>query len=199
MQIKIIAVAYDRPIQLRMLIDCFIIQTDPRWELSIVYDGPAPEKILDIITPYIEGKYKDERIHFYQSEERYQKYGHPNRRSMLQSIKCDPKDFILMQNDDNYLVPKTIEFIQSVIKPNTGIVYWDAVHSHMGYDVHISEMKENFIDMAAFVVRADVAKFTGFNSDHFSADGRYAEECAGTCRSKGLQIVKIKKPLLIHN
>jgi len=198
-KIHCICVAYERYEPLEILIRCFLIQTCPDWTLHIIYDGEAPQRIMDIVEPFISGNRKDERIRFYCSEERYQNYGHPNRRSMLQSIKCDPNDFILMQNDDNYMIPRTIEFIQNVIKPNTGIVYWDTVHSHMDYYVHISELKENFIDMAAFAVRADVARRTGFNSDHFSADGRYAEECVGTCRSMGLQIIKIKKPLLIHN
>lgn len=199
MHVQIIMVAYERYIPLEIAIRSFLIQTNPDWVLHIVYDGPAPDGILEIIQPYKEGRFKDERIKFYQSDERYQNYGHPNRRSMLQSINCDSSDFILMQNDDNYMIPRSIEFILKEIRHNVGIIYWDTVHSHMEYNVHISELKENFVDMAAFAVRADVAKYTGFNHDHFSADGRYAEECAATCRSRGLQIVKIRKPLLIHN
>lgn len=194
-KIQIIMVAYERYIPLEIAIRSFIIQTNPNWTLHIVYDGPAPQGILDIVNPFA----ADGRIHFYQSPERYQNYGHPNRRSMLQSIECNHSDFILMQNDDNYMIPRTIEFILKEIKPNVGIVYWDTVHSHMEYNVHSSELRENFIDMAAFAVRADVARATGFNYDHFSADGKYAEECAATCKARGLHIIKIRKPLLIHN
>lgn len=165
--------------------------------LHIVYDGHAPDEITDIVAPFIEAD--KERVHFYQSAERYQQYGHPNRQTMLQAVVTDPGDYILMQNDDNYMVPRTIEFILDKARNDIGIIYWDTVHSHMNYDVHISELRENFIDMAAFAVKADIAKETGFNSLHFSADGRYAEECAKMCKRKGLNIVKIKKPLLIHN
>lgn len=197
--IQVIAVAYDRVEPLEILIRCFLIQTNPDWVLHIIYDGPAPEKILDIIEPFTHGHRKDNRIHFYQSEERYQAYGHPNRRSMLQSVQCDPHDFILLSNDDNYYVPVFIEKMIEAIKSNTGIVYCNTVHSHMQYDINVSELKENFIDIGAFIVRADVAKHTGFNHDHFSADGRYAEECYGTCVSKGLKAIKIHKPYFIHN
>jgi hypothetical protein len=96
-------------------------------------------------------------------------------------------------------VPVFVEKMLDVVKHNTGIVYCNTVHSHMQYDVHLSELKENFIDIGAFIVRADAAKKTGFNHDHFSADGRYAEECVGTCRAMGLQIIKIHKPYFIHN
>jgi hypothetical protein len=198
-KIHCICVAYERYEPLEILIRCFLIQTCPDWVLHIVYDGPAPQRIMDIIEPFTHGNRKDDRIHFYQSDERYQNYGHPNRRSMLQSIKCDTKDFILLSNDDNYYVPVFIEKMIEVAKPNTGIIYCNTVHSHMQYDINVSELKENFIDIGAFIVRSDVAKATGFNHDHFSADGRYAEECAGTCRARGLQITKIHKPYFIHN
>lgn len=199
MKVHCIAVAYERYEPLEILIRCFLIQTSPDWVLHVVYDGPAPQRILDIIEPFTHGHRKDDRIHFYQSEERYQNFGHPNRRSMLQSIQCDPNDFILLSNDDNYYVPLFVEKMTDVIKPHTGIVYCNTVHSHMQYDVHISELKENFIDIGAFIVRADVAKRTGFNHDHFSADGVYAEGCLSTCRGMGLQTIKIHKPYFIHN
>jgi hypothetical protein len=197
--IQIICVAYERPVELQTLINCFILQTDSRWVLHIVYDGPAPQKILEIVKPFINGNRKDERIHFYESPERYQKYGHPNRRTMLQSIECSPHDYILMTNDDNMYVPRFVEYMLKAAKFNTGIVYCDTVHSHMEYNLHISYLKENFIDMGAFIVRSDVAKKTGFNHDHFSADGTYAVECLSTCNKMRLKEVKISKPLFIHN
>jgi hypothetical protein len=118
---------------------------------------------------------------------------------MLQTIDCESKDFILMGNDDNYHIIRSVEFILKAVQFNTGIVYWDTVHSHMEYSLHISQLAENFIDMAAFAVRADVAREAGFNYDHFSADGKYAEDCMNVCNRMRLKIVKINKPLLVHN
>jgi hypothetical protein len=195
MKIQIIMVAYNRYTELEIAIRSFMVQSNPDWVLHIVYDGPAPQGILDIVTPLL---IKD-KIIFYQSEERYQCYGHPNRRSMLQAVQCSPHDFILLGNDDNYYVPKFIEWMTKFIDNTVGLVYCDTVHSHMEYDLHRSELKENFIDIGSFIVRADVAKETGFNYDHFSADGRYAEECHATCKAKGLRVVKVQKPLFVHN
>jgi hypothetical protein len=195
MKLHVIIVAYERYIPLEIMIKCFQVQTSPDWVLHIVYDGPAPQGILDIINPVL----KDERIHFYESPERYQKYGHPNRKTMLETLKCDPKDFILLTNDDNFYVPRFVEFMLKEVKYNIGLVYCDTVHSHMEYRLHVSELKENFIDLGAFIVRADIAKMTGFNHDHFSADGVYAEECVRTCNLKRLKTVKINKPLFVHN
>jgi hypothetical protein len=197
--IQIIAVAYDRVVPLEILIRSFIVQTDPRWVLHVVYDGPAPQEILNAVHPFINGDRRDERIHFYQSPERYQKYGHPNRRTMLQSIECRPGDFILMTNDDNYYCPVFIDMMFKEMRSKVGMIYCDTVHSHAAYSVHVSEIRENYIDMGSFIVRADIAKATGFNYDHFSADGTYAVECLKSCQRKGLRAVKINKPIFVHN
>jgi hypothetical protein len=193
--IQIICVAYERYIPLEILVKSFQVQTSVLWKLHVVYDGPAPQRIINIMEPLMQ----DDRVKFYQSPERYQKYGHPNRRTMLQTLKCDDKDFILLTNDDNYYTPRFVEFMLKEVKWNTGIVYCDTVHSHMEYALHRSELKENMIDIGAFIVRADIAKRTGFKHDHFSADGVYAEECVQTCNQKRLKVVKINKPLFVHN
>ena len=117
---------------------------------------------------------------------------------MLQSIETTTGDYILLSNDDNYYVPRFVEFMLKNTTGN-GIIYCDTVHSHMEYGYHVSDLKENFIDIGAFIVREDIAKKTGFNYDHFSADGVYAEECYANCKRKGLKALKINKPLFIHN
>jgi hypothetical protein len=193
--LHVIMVAYERYVPLEIAIRSFLVQTDQRWVLHIIYDGPAPQGILDIVQPLM----KDARVKFYQTPVRNGKYGHPNRRAMLQEIVCDERDFILLTNDDNYYVPRFVELMLREAIVKIGLVYCNTVHSHWEYGVNNSELRENFIDIGAFIVRSDIAKATGFNHDHFSADGRYAEDCADTCRRKGLKTVKINKPLFIHN
>lgn len=199
MKIHVIVVAYERYEPLEILIRSFLVQTNPNWILYVIYDGPVPQKILDIIGVFIDGSRKDERIHFYKSEQRYQKYGHPNRRMMLQEIKTDLDDFILMTNDDNYYICRFVEFFLGVIKPDTGIVYCDTLHSLTDYDVHNSTLGQGGIDMGAFIVRSDVAKQTGFNHDDVQADGFYAGECLKTCERENLKAIKINKALFVHN
>lgn len=201
MRIKIICVAYERPVPLEILIRSFILQTDPNWILNIAYDGKAPQSILDVVYPFVSGERKDDRIHFYESPERYQNYGHPNRRTMLQAMDIEPGDYILMTNDDNYYVPRFVEFMlkECIGSNKAGIIYCDTVHSHMEYNVHKSSLVECGIDMGCFIVKGDVAKETGFNHNHFSADGTYAVECLKTATKRGYKVVKINKPLFIHN
>lgn len=192
-KINIICVAYERPVRMRILIDCILTQTNPNWQLYIVYDGKAPRKIRKIMELYA-----DDRILMVESEIRNQNYGHPNRKWMLDRLPSNT-DFVLMTNDDNYYVPKFVEYMLNECAPDVGMVYCDTVHSHASYDINYSELRENHIDMGAFIVRQDVAKEAGFNYICFNADGKYAVECAETCKKKGLKIVHINKAIFVHN
>jgi hypothetical protein len=177
-----------------MLIDCFIIQTDSRWNLHIIYDGPAPKEIQEVI-----GLYNDCRINFYCSAQRNGNYGHPNRRRVLDKLAGEPGDFVLMTNDDNVYVPVFVEMMMQNATRLVGIVSCNTVHSHFQYRVHESRLVENGIDMGAFIVKYEIAKAIGFKYDDFSADGKYAEECANACRCASMDMVHIDKPYFVHN
>jgi hypothetical protein len=194
MILKVMSVAYERPIPMRILIDCFLVQTNPNWELTIVHDGVASPEVWKTVSLY-----DDSRINFQESPERYGQYGHPNRKIFLEQLNPTKDEFVLLTNDDNMLVPVFIEEVLKRCVNNTGMIYWDAVHSHFQYNVLKSTIKVDRIDISSFVVRADVAKAVGFNNFAFNGDGYYAEECANACRHLGLRIDYIPKPLLIHN
>ena len=191
--IKIICVAYERPIAMRGLIDSFILQTNPAWELNIIHDGPAPKNIMDTIALY-----NDERVKFKCSATRTQNYGHVNRKMMLDSMRKS-EDFLLMTNDDNYYTPVFVEYMLRECKPDVGFVYCDSVHSHFHYNHHNTKIQEHWIDIGSFIVKLNVAKQTGFNNVTWSADGVYAEECLANCKKLGLRDVYIPKPIFIHN
>ena len=193
MKLQVLCVAYNRPIELMELCLCFLRQTNPNWELTIMYDGVVPKQIQDIMNLF-----GDERIHFTHSEKRNQLWGHPNRKTMLEALQCDPGDFVLMTNDDNVYVPIFVDVMLEAAN-NAGIVMCDTLHSYTRYTPHISELRECGIDMGAFIVRADVAKAVGFNHTHFSADGRYAQECGAYCKKIDLPIRHVKHLLFIHN
>jgi hypothetical protein len=104
-----------------------------------------------------------------------------------------------MTNDDNYYVPVFIEEMLQKATRTVGIVSCNTVHSHFQYKVHESKLVESGIDMGAFIVRYPIAKAIGFKYDDFSADGKYAVECAEACRCNRFDTVHISKPLFIHN
>lgn len=190
--LKVIVVAYFRPLPLQIMINCFRVQTDPRWEMHIIHDGPAPEDVKNILPD-------DPRVIFYETSHRLKNYGHPNRRRMLNDIQAIPQDFILITNDDNYYVPEFVRYMRQEAKPNVGIIYNDCLHNYMSYEVLKSKMQTNAIDMGSFVVRADIAKAVGFTSDAFHADGIYAEACAAYCNTNNIAIKYIPRSLFVHN
>jgi hypothetical protein len=197
--IHIICVAYERIIPLRILIDCFLIQTDPRWKLHIIYDGLPPKDIMDLIKSYEYHPFNKGSIDFTWSKERNQNFGHPNRKYMLENLKGNPEDFVLMTNDDNIYIPVFVEYMLNAVKNNIGIVSCNTIHSHFQYNVHESKLFECGIDMGAFIVKYSIAKKVGFNHNHHSADGRYAVECANACHIANLETIHIPKCLFIHN
>lgn len=191
--IHVITVAYNRPAALRLLIASFYLQTSPLWDMRVFHDGKLPDSYKEL---------RSDKVKLSGTPVRSENYGHPNRRSALQLIQCDPKDFILLTNDDNYYVPVFVEQMLSTVKEDTGLVFCDTVHSthdHYNYILHKPILREKGIDIGAFIVRADVAKETGFNYIHRSADGKYCEECIETMNKKGLKAVYIERPLYVHN
>ncbi len=192
--IKVICVAYERPIPMRGLIDSFLLQTNPDWELDIIYDGPIPEDIWAVLNLY-----NDARLWFDYTEVRTENYGHLNRKAKLEEAESSDTDFILMTNDDNYYVPVFIDYFLKEITSDVGFVYCDSVHSHFEYNLHKTKVKVDHIDIGSFIVRADMAKMAGFHNITFNADGEYAEACLAMCHQHGLREVYIPKPLFIHN
>lgn len=199
--IHVIAVAYNRLVPLRILIDSFLVQTDNRWKLNIIYDGLPPQEIMELIRSYTQPFYsRNANIDFEWTNKRNGNYGHPNRRMMLDKLVGEPGDFVLMTNDDNYYVPTFVAQMMEHTKDNNcGIVYCDTVHSHFGHSLHSSSLVEYGIDMGAFIVRYNIAKAVRFIHEDFSADGKYAQECSRYCGMNGLIVTHIQRPLFIHN
>lgn len=193
MKIVVIAAAYEKPIHLRGQIDSFILQTDTNWEIRIIHDGRSSEEMRSMISLY-----DDPRVIFIETKQRTGLWGHPNRRWALEELP-ESEDYVLITNDDNYYVPRFVEFFREQCDEDVGIVYCDTVHSYLNYDVMKSEMRASYIDSGAFIVRMDIAKKVGFIHVHEQADGRYAERCATECLNRSLKIVYISRPLFIHN
>lgn len=193
MKLYVICVAYHRAIPMRILVDSFLLQTNPNWVLYVVHDHVMPRNVRDIADWYC-----DDRVTFIETKKRLGCYGHPNRKIMLETLPvCD--DYVLMTNDDNYYPPVFVEYMLDQCTQTTGMVYCDVLHSHFAYDYHISTPRENHIDMGSFIVRLDVAKTVGFHDVTFSADGKYAEACKDYCDKNDLNVVHIQKSLFVHN
>lgn len=193
--LKVMAVAFERPIPMRILIDCFLVQTNPNWELLIVHDGVASKAVREVAYNYAD----EPRVRYFETFKRKQQYGHPNRQTYLKSIEYSEDEFILLTNDDNFYCPVYVQYMLESIQENTGMVYCDTVHSHFKYNVLKTLVAVDHIDIGSFIVRADIAKAVGFNHFEFNGDGMYAEECKKLCIERGLRVDYVPKPIFIHN
>jgi hypothetical protein len=195
--LHVIIVAWHRAIPLRIMLDCFLLQSDARWMVHVWHDGPAPQDVKDVMAL---PEYQDPRIEYIETPITNGFWGHINRRLALRALPLNHRDYVLITNDDNYYVPDFVKiFMKEARRGDTGFVYCDTVHSYYQYNLLVSEVKENHIDMGSFIVKLDVAKRVGFNYTHLSADGKYAEECASYCKARRLRIHHIEKPCFVHN
>lgn len=199
MTLHVICAAYKRIIPLRILIDSFLVQTNPNWKLYIIHDGKMPEAVKDIIKLY-----DDERIKVYSTETRNGHSGFGNRDMMMKGIKGEDGDYVMSTNDDNYYVPI---FVDEMLKigyvqpgsPGIGIIYCNMIHSHFGYTVLSTVLQVYYIDMGAFAVLLPLAKKVGIKALDDCADGKFAQDCLAECNATGLITVKSEKIMFIHN
>jgi hypothetical protein len=194
MKLHIIVTAFERPVWLKRLVLDFILQTNASWEMHIIHDGPILKEVADFITGL-----NDSRIELIITPQVNGFWGHPNRSAMLNKIKGDPGDFVLITNHDNQYVPAFIEIFRAHSNAQVGFIYCNTIHNYFNYDILLTQVRVGHIDMGSFIVRLDVAQKVGFKHNVEVADGMYAEECAGECRRLGLRIVSINKALFIHN
>ena len=195
--LNVICTVYQRVEPIKILIGSFLVQSSSKWKLYIIHDGPAPEKLKEYMAQYKNNNF----IEFTETEKVNGYWGHPNRNIMLRKMILNHSDFLLITNDDNYYVPKFVEyFLLSASRgPKTGMVYCDMIHSHLEYGVLKSRIEIGFVDMGSFIVRIDVAKKVGFKYINMAADGQFAIDCHKLCRKMKLRVNYIEKPLFVHN
>jgi hypothetical protein len=195
-KLHIIIAAYQKANATACLLYSLMAQDNQHWLAYVCHDG-LPEADFENLKTVFE---PENRIAFYNSEKRFGCYGHVNRKIMLDNIVGSPNDFVLITNCDNYYAPVLIDEIWRNVNSNTGIVYWDFIHSHIGHKIMISKLKLNHIDMGAFAVRLPIAQKVGFiHVDYPAADGLFAEECAAYCARNNYSTVHINSVYFVHN
>jgi hypothetical protein len=177
-----------------MFCDSFLLQTDHRWDLTVVHDGPSSDEEKKTFALY-----SDPGIKFVDSEKRVQNWGNPLRRVYLNNLKGEIDDYVLITNHDNVYVPRFVEFMLGSANMDTGIVFCNTIHNHLTYSGQISKIGVGKIDGGALIVSLPLAQEASYKNNTGHADGLYALACRRLCIKKGLRIVHINKFLFIHN
>ena len=217
MKLHVITTAFRRPIELIRLCYDFILQSNPNWEMRIIHDGPPPVGLEEFVESL-----SDKRIELDYTKVINGFWGHVNRRMMLQETEGDSLDYVLITNDDNQYIQVFWDEFAKVGGVDVGFIYCDMLHNYWwcandrcdqdlwdksgkrkrnvgSYNLMRTALSVGRLDMGCFVVRLHIARAVGFNHIVNEADGIYPEDCAAECRRRGLRIVKINKPLFIHN
>jgi hypothetical protein len=193
--LHVVAIAYERPVELRTFIDSFVMQTYTDWFMTVYHDGPPSLEVQKVSQLYK----NDARIAFVATTERQGNWGHDNRRAGLDAIMGEPGDFVLITNADNYYVRTFAEKLMEKAIKGVGMVYCDFLHHTLEYINMISQPKLNYIDMGAFIVDLKIAQKVRFIHMEASADGVYCEECVAEIAKQGMRTEHVDKTLFIHN
>jgi GT2 family glycosyltransferase len=180
-RIAVIVRAFQRYKNLPVLIHSFLAQTDPRWTLYVVHDGPD-EPHAALMQPFVRDH---PNIRYQQTRTRHNDYGHTPTSWALQNFVGD-ESHVLFTNDDNYYMPVFVEYMLRTFdrKPETVMVASHCVHNeavhHNGnrdtYGLFRTHFRPGYIDLGAYVTDARVAKAVGYNSTAFEADAVFVQE-----------------------
>lgn len=196
----IISVTYNQDYPLKTFINSFKSQSLQNFDLHIIHDGEWDSNIKSSL---YEENYISPGVFLHNTSERYNDYGHSLRDWGIKKFHKE-YSYLLITNCDNYYCPKFVEYIFSVIDDNTGVVYFNMVHSHdQGYGTY-SVLNTDFIgyrcDIGSFVIRSDIAGDVNFNKKDFNADAFFIDQINEYGKMyKKFEVKKVDKCLMIHN
>ena len=203
--VHVIAVSYQRFGELKVFVQSWLNQTSKNWILTVIHDGPS-EEFTEVMTAYRD--VDPARIEFYNTEKRYNDWGHSLREIGLNSAKGD---YVMLTNADNYFIPKAVEFINEVYhscgRKNIDVILYNMVHSHNtpggrdlpSYSFFDVQYSRHQIDMTSGVVATHLAKRVGFRDKLPDGDATYYEDIHRAKLPEKLMIFKSARVLVVHN
>lgn len=206
--INVIVSTYQQKTELDILIKSFINQTDKRWKLWVIHDGPNEQFNRLMISIKEENKDFWNQIQYLETSERYNDYGHTLRDYGLKNFHLPDEEFVLFTNGDNYYCPVFVKemLYNAQYHDNSAILYCDMVHSHNRgdssakgtYGFFNTEFESCKCDIGAFMARCELAKKVGFNHRDHDADAHFIKELNDNLGSTE-RIIKVPKVLFVHN
>ena len=167
-----------------IIVPSLLCQTSPRWRLEICHDGQDDNFIRWII--------KDERVVASSTEKRLGYWGHPIRNMLLEQLDCDPEDYVIITNHDNYFMPNTIDSLEIY---NEDFVCWTIFHNYYNNLILSPKIEFGHIDISQIAVKARIAKSVGWHWIIEASDFLYIQEC--WIKSKTYKI--LTTTLGVHN
>jgi glycosyltransferase involved in cell wall biosynthesis len=196
-KIEFIIPTWERPEDLKLILQSLMVQTNSNWTAHVVIDG--------LTNDYREVKdmYQNEtRVRFSHVDGPNNDWGHTARNYGLDHAQ---EEWIVMTGDDNYYVPLFVEeFLAYPNITNCKFVYCNMVHNGFlpGYRAINSILQKGQIDIGNFMVRRDLIGDIRLNTKSYEGDWEFAEAYmkANIKRFEpNHSIIKIDKFLYVHN
>ena len=189
-KIEFIIPTWERPEQLKVLLQSLIVQTNPNWTGHVVIDG--------LTNDYFQVKemYQNEsRVRFSHLESNYNDWGHSGRNYGLDNSQ---EEWIVMTGDDNYYVPTFVDNFLREGQKGFDLVYCDMVHDLKNdmYQPIPCKIVEGWIDIGNFMTRKSVIGDLRLITSSYQADFKFVNYIK---KHKTNKISKIDKILYVHN
>lgn len=199
-RLSIIVVSYKQPIALQCLLSSLACQVLQNFEVLVYHDGPDPE------TKAVVERFEQssDRFRYHETARRYNDWGHSLRELGIQEAQGE---YLLITNGDNYYVPRFTQFAFDAVKIGClDMVLWDLIHSYTSSGQKTLRCYTPFrvfparyvVDIAAVMVRSDLARQVGFVDHSHNGDATYVEHLLAHGKSK-MRVGKVEKVLAVHN
>jgi GT2 family glycosyltransferase len=199
-ELTAVVAAYRRYEQLPVLIHSFLCQTLQNFRLLVIHDG-TDDRMETLLEDY-RRRFPD-RIDFVFTPERHNDYGHSLREL---GIGLADTPFLLITNDDNYYVPRFLEFMFAAIhQRKLDVVLCNMIHSHenpgrrkqKSYNLFVTKPRKLEMDMGSFIVRTSYAKKVGFRDKTHDGDGTFFEDVLAC--DPPPKVGRVPRVLFVHN
>ena len=192
--ISFIVATYNRPKNLKVLLDCLIAQDNDDWECLVMDEGDNRH----IIPNDARFKYHPiTRVMPFPNEPR----GSFGLLPKQHGIQYALGDWVCFPCDDVYYVPQFVSIMANATKNPSDIIACDFVYDRNDYNVPKTHPKVGGISSCNYIIKKDCignTKFSEFFSDiaHMGiADGLFIEKLV----AGGASFQRIPKALMVYN
>ncbi len=189
-KIEFIIPTWERPNDLKLILQSLICQTNSNWTAHVIIDG--------LTNDYFEVKdlyQNEERVKFSHITGPNNDWGHSARNYGLDAVV---EEFVVMTGDDNYYMPTFVDNFLQVGLTGKDLVYCDLVHDlkRDAYQPIKSKIVEGNIDIGNFMTRRSIIGDLRLITDSYQADYKFVNYIN---KHKTSKVAKIDKILYVHN
>jgi glycosyltransferase involved in cell wall biosynthesis len=189
-KIEFIIPTWERPEDLKVILQSLMVQTNPNWTAHVVIDGLTNDyrQVKDL--------YQDEsRVRFSHVDGPNNDWGHTARNYGLDHAQ---EEWIVMTGDDNYYIPTFVENFLTEGELGRDLVYCDLLHDMKrdSYQPIKSKIAEGWIDIGNFMTRRTIIGDLRLITNSYQADFKFVNYIN---KHKTSKVGKINKVLYVHN